>query len=86
MSFLSSALVKPSPTDMLSVVQELLPRAVIKELVLASGVTLYWRLLTPLVLVWCFIYQRLASDHCCDEVVSHLHAGGADALDPVISG
>lgn len=80
MSNLKPAFYKPSDTEIKSIVRQLLPRDVIKELVRKSGVRLYWRLLTPLVLVWCFIYQRLSKDHTCDEVVSHLLAGGADYL------
>ena len=71
---------KPSETEIKSIVRQLLPHDVIRELVKQSGIRLYWRLLTPLVLVWCFIYQRLSNDHTCDEVVSHLLAGGADDL------
>ncbi|MBC8457187.1 MAG: hypothetical protein H8D67_04225 [Deltaproteobacteria bacterium] len=70
----------PSESEIKAIVRQLLPRDVIKELVKNSGVRLYWRLLTPLVLVWCFIYQRLSKDHTCDEVVSHLLSGGADDL------
>ena len=87
---LKPAFMKPSENEIKSIVCQLLPNDVIKELVKSSGITLYWRLLTPLVLVWCFIYQRLSSrgdipaspsaDHTCDEVVSHLLSGGADDL------
>jgi len=77
---LKAAFMKPSETEIKSIVRQLLPRNVIRELVESSGIRLYWRLLTPLVLVWCFIYQRLSKDHTCDEVVSHLLSGGADDL------
>jgi hypothetical protein len=87
----NSKLVKPNVSELLSIVPELMPRDVIKEFVKKSGVKLYWRLLTPLIIVWCFIYQRLEKDHTCDEVVSHLLSGveravalprlGADDLD-----
>ena len=80
MSNLKPAFYKPSDTEIKSILRQLLPRDVIKELVRESGAKLYWRLLTPLVLVWCFIYQRLCRDHTCDEVVSHLLSGGADDL------
>lgn len=80
MSNLKPAFYKPSDTEIKSIVRQLLPHDVIKALVKSSGIRLYWRLLTPLVLVWCFIYQRLANDHTCDEVVSHLLSGGADDL------
>lgn len=73
---------KPSPEEMFPIYQELLPRPRVKGFVKGAGVKLYWRLLTPLVVMWLMIYQRLNSDHTCDEVVSHLHSGAMDAFDP----
>jgi len=75
-------LAKPSLEEMLPIYQELLPRPRVKELVKGTGVKLYWRLLTPLVTLWLMIYQRLNSDHTCDGVVSHLHTGAMDTIDP----
>lgn len=72
---------KPSPEEMFPIYQELLPRPRVKALVKGAGVKLYWRLLTPLVVMWLMIYQRLNSDRTCDEVVSHLHSGAMDAFD-----
>jgi IS4 transposase len=43
---------------------------------------LYWRLFTPLIVLWCLILQRLQAGQTDDAVVSHLHSGAADALDP----
>lgn len=43
---------------------------------------LYWRCLTPLVVLWGLVLQRLRPDHRGDAVVSHLQTGAADALDP----
>lgn len=40
----------------------------------------YWRIYTPLVLLWCLIFQRLSSDHSCDAVVSELRSGSMDHL------
>lgn len=40
----------------------------------------YQRIFTPLVLLWCLIYQRLNPNHTCDAVVSELRAGGMDHL------
>ncbi len=79
------ALVRPTPEELLPVYQELLPRAFVQVWVTASKVKLYWRLLTPLVLLWGFIFQRLNPDHTCDGVVSHLHTGAADGLVPLYS-
>ncbi len=77
-----SPLVKPTLEEIMPIYQELLPRQKIRKLVKQAGVTLYWRMLTPLVMVWGFIFQRLSPDHSCDAVVSHLHSGAADNLDP----
>lgn len=82
MSKTKSPLVKPNPEEILLIYQELLPRPKIKELVKASGITLYWRLLTPLVVLWMMIFQRLNSDHTCDAAISHLHTGAVDTIDP----
>lgn len=44
-------------------------------------VRLYWRVLTPMVILWGFIFQRLSAEHSCDAYVDYLHSGGADELD-----
>lgn len=41
---------------------------------------IYRRIYTPLVLLWCLIYQRLSSDHGCDAVVSEIRSGNMDHL------
>lgn len=74
---------KPSPAELLPVYTELFSRPVLKQLLAATQVTLYWRALTPLVMLWALIYQRLNADHTCDAVVSYLRQGGADSLDPL---
>lgn len=78
-----SSFVRPAPEELLPLFPELLPRSIVEPLVKASGVKLYWRLLTPLVILWGFIFQRLSSDHTCDAMVSHLQSGAADHLVPV---
>ena len=61
---------------------EILSRSVLKNIIKKTPkITLYWRTLTPMVMLWCFIMQRLKVDHSCDEMVSYLHSGGADGLD-----
>lgn len=44
-------------------------------------VRLYWRILTPMVILWGFIFQRLSAEHSCDAYVEYLQSGGADELD-----
>jgi len=73
---------KPRPADVLPLYQQLFPRRILKALIRARGVTLYWRVLTPVVVLWGLIYQRLNADHTCDAVVSYLRSGASDDLDP----
>jgi len=54
----------------------------VRDWVQVSNAKLYWRLLTPLVILWGFIFQRLNANHTCDAAVSHLHTGAADGLVP----
>ena len=72
---------RPSIAELQDVFQLVLPPQVIRELVKVSGRRFYVRLLTPLILVWCLIYQRLHADHTCSGVVSYLESGGADRLE-----
>ncbi len=72
---------KPTPMELLPVFEELLPVKVIQELVKACKRHFYQRLLTPLIMVWCLIYQRLNEDHSCDAAVSHISSGALDHLD-----
>lgn len=81
MSQPSPAVVKPSPEEVLPVFQELLSRTALKQLVQEAEVKLYWRVLTPLIVLWGFIYQRLNPDPTEDAFVSHLHSGAADQID-----
>lgn len=41
----------------------------------------YKRLFTPLVMLWCLIFQRLNADHTCDAVVAKLRSGNFDHLE-----
>jgi hypothetical protein len=43
---------------------------------------LYWRTLTPLIMLWGMLYQRLHADHTCDAALCHLRSGAVDHLDP----
>ena len=54
-----SPIVKPSLEEIMPLYQELFPRHKIQALVKAAKVKLYWRVLTPLIVVWGFIVQRL---------------------------
>lgn len=81
MSTLSQPPAKPGPAELLPVFQELLPVRVIQDLVRASKRRFYERLFTPLILVWCMIYQRLNADHTLDAVVSYVASGAVDHLD-----
>ena len=74
--------VRPNPAELLPVCAEVFSRSVLKQLLADAQITAYWRVLTPLVILWALIYQRLNADHTCDAAVSYLRQGGADTLDP----
>lgn len=75
--------VSVQPEDIMPLFGELFTRSLVKELLqeVAPGQRLYWRILTPLLVMWGLLYQRLNRDHTCDAYVSHLRSGGADQLD-----
>ena len=72
---------QPSPQEVLPIFGELFSRSTIKKWLKESGVRMYWRLLTPLVILWGLIYQRLNSGCSCDAVVSYIYTGACDRLD-----
>jgi hypothetical protein len=67
-------------TEVMPVFQKLLPRTYVDQLIENTSKNFYERVLTPTVLLWCLIYQRLSSDHTYDEVVAHIKSGAADHL------
>lgn len=71
----------PSIQQVLPTFQELVPAEDVQALVKASGKRFYERLFTPLIVVWCFIFQRLNSDHSLDAAVSHVGSGAVDHLE-----
>ena len=70
----------PSIQQVLPAFKQLVPADVVRDMVKATGAHCYERLFTPLIVVWCFIYQRLNADHTLDDVVSHVSSGAADHL------
>jgi len=83
MSQSKNSLVQVSPEELMPFFSEFLSRSVLKGIIAnMPGVTLYWRIFTPLITLWCFILQRLNDDHSCDEIVSYLHTGAIDNIDP----
>lgn len=56
-------------------------RSLLKEQGRKLKVRLYWRTLTPLVVIWGLVVQRLSGDHRLGGVVNYLRQGGADNLD-----
>jgi hypothetical protein len=61
--------------------KELVPAEDVRALAKASGKRFYERLYTPLIVVWCFVFQRLNADHSLDAVVAHVSSGAVDHLD-----
>jgi Transposase DDE domain len=81
--------VRPTPEEVLPLFRACFSRPVLQGWLQAHHAVqtpppsrLYWRLYTPLVVLWCLILQRLQADHTDDAVVTHLQTGAADALDP----
>jgi len=70
----------PSIQQVLPTFQELVRAEDVRVLAKASGGCFYERLFTPLIVVWCFIFQRLNTDHSLDAVVSHVGSGAVDHL------
>ncbi len=66
--------------DVLPVFQELLPTSCINSLIQETRLRFYQRIFTPVVVLWCLIYQRLSHDHTQDEVVNHVKNGAVDHL------
>jgi hypothetical protein len=73
--------VKPSLEEIMPLYPELFPRHKKQGLIKTAKVKFSWRTLTPLVVLWGFIIQRLQPDHSCDAAVCHLDRGAADDLD-----
>jgi len=78
---LRCALSRPEPAEVLAIYTSLLSRERLCALMCQSGQRLYWRTLTPLVMLWGMLYQRLHHDHTCDAALSYLRSGAVDGLD-----
>ena len=63
-----------------------LPSRAVLRLPALQGLTFYERLFTPLVTLWYCLFQWLNSDHTLDAVLTNAQAGGADRLNPKLSG
>jgi hypothetical protein len=71
-----------------SSIQQLLPvfkatlsADAIGGLLAGSSTRFYQRLFTPLIVLWCLVFQRVNADHSCDAAVSYLGSGAVDHLD-----
>lgn len=71
----------PSIPQVFPTFKELVPAEAVQALTKASDKRFYERLYTPLIVVWCFIFQRLNADHSLDAAVSHVRSGAVDYLD-----
>lgn len=71
------------PEDVMPLFGQLFSRSLVKQLLgeVEPGKKLYWRTLTPLVMMWGLVYQRLNDDQSCDAYVSYVLEGGVDQLD-----
>jgi hypothetical protein len=60
------------PEIALGVFEEIIPSQIIRDLYQETKKKYYERLLSPLLLLWGFIFQRLNADHSCDAAWSYL--------------
>ena len=60
------------PEIALGLFEEIIPSQIIRELYQETKKKYYERLLSPLLLLWGFIFQRLNADHSCDAAWSYL--------------
>ena len=72
---------QPSINQLVPVFNTVVSTQVICNSVETSQKRSYKRLYTPLVLIWCLVFQRLNNDHSCDAVVSYVGSGAIDGLD-----
>jgi len=72
-----------TPEEVMGLFGQLFNREIVLGMLqaVAPEQRLYWRILTPLIVMWGFVYQRLSQEHSCDAFISHLHSGAADSLD-----
>ena len=89
MSAVTPSCVRPTPEQVVPLFRTLFSRPLLKQWLREAADAqphpvprLYWRLFTPLIVLWGLIVQRLQADQTDDAVVAHLHTGAADALDP----
>ena len=75
---------QPRTTPSIQEIHELFKRFVeeqdIRDVLQQSGKRFYERLYSPLVILWCLVFQRLNAGHSCDEVVAHVNSGAVDHL------
>ncbi len=67
--------VRPTEADaqaLLLIYQEWLPLPLIRRLFQDAGYRFYQRVLSPLLVLWGFIFQQLNPDHTCDAAWSYL--------------
>src|SRR5580693_4517874 len=74
-----------TPAQLLGFFLQILPRRDLLELPALNGKTFYDRLFTPIVTLWCLLFQRLHHDHSLDAVATEVRAGGADRLNGKLS-
>lgn len=76
----SQSRARPSIQQLLPTFQAFLSPQTVQHLVGVSGKRFYDRLYSPLIVVWCFLLQRLNSDHACEAIVSQIESGALDDL------
>jgi len=64
----------------LQIFKRLLRQTAFQRALAKAEVRFYDRIFTPVITLWCMIFQRLSPDHALQAAVMDLHAGGADRL------
>jgi hypothetical protein len=76
---------RPQPEDLSSrqsllAFKRLLGQTQLKLAIARSELSCYDRIFSPVVTLWCMVFQRLNHDHTLQAAVTNLHLGGADRL------
>lgn len=71
----------PSIQQVFPTFKALVPAEEVRSLARMSSRRFYDRIFNPLVIVWCFIFQRLNADHSLDAVLGQVSSGAMDHLD-----
>lgn len=70
----------PSIQEILVVFKSFVNEQEIRDILQQSPKRFYERIFSPMVILWCLVFQRLNVDHAGDAVVAHVNSGAVDEL------